>query len=300
VLLAAPLVALGLNCVRAVLLILNPYAAIATIHNLQGVAILLAGLAVLYLFDGLLARGMKQPLQGVSDAANHQTVDVSKSSGRELWRNWALAGALLAALAAISIWVPMWNTERLPTERLRGPSRPALVGRSSRAVERQIDRIYMLSVGVRKALHRRYFDRSRDRGSWVDVYIAIGDHSMRTSTPFSPKTGMPDGGWVIENEEITSLGLAHPNVVVRQIRRGTKRRLIYHWYEGSRGFCDEVFRALLALDQSPFRRPEASVVVRLGTELSGTSKSARRRAERRLRLFFHASRELRAWATTRV
>ena len=130
--------------------------------------------------------------------------------------------------------------------------------------------------------------------------MAIGDHSTRTSTPFSPKTGITGGGWVIENEEVTSLGHAQPNVVVRQIRRGKQRRLIYHWYEGSRGFGDEVFRALLALDQSPFRRPEASVVVRLETKLTGTSESARRRAERRLRRFFRASRELRAWATTRV
>jgi hypothetical protein len=156
----------------------------------------------------------------------------------------------------------------------------------------------MLSVGVRKALHRRYVDLSRGRGSWVDIYIAIGDHSMRTLTPFSPKTGIPGGGWIIENEEITTLGLAHPNVVVRQIRRGTERRLIYHWYEGSRGFSDEVFRALLALDQSPFRRPKASVVIRLGTKLTGTGEFARRRAELRLRRFFHASRELRTWATT--
>jgi exosortase len=296
VLLAAPVVALGLNSVRAVLLILNPHAAIATVHHLQGVAILLAGLAVLYLFDGLLERGMKQPSEGASGAANPHTIDVSNASGLGLWRDWASAGAMLAGLAAVSIWVPMWDSEPLPNWRIGSQSRPPLPGHWSEGVEQQGDRIYMLSVGVREALHRRYFERSRGRLTWVDVYIAIGDHSTRTATPFSPKTGIPGGGWIIESQEVTSLGRAGPTVVVRQIRRGKKRRLIYHWYEGSTGFGDEVFRALLALDYSPFRRPEASVVVRLGTHLTSTSKADRRRAERRLRRFIRDSRELRAWA----
>src|SRR5262245_51876829 len=59
--LAAPPVALFLNGWRAVALILNPHSEIVAVHNLQGIAILLGGLVLLFLFDGLLERLLPRP-----------------------------------------------------------------------------------------------------------------------------------------------------------------------------------------------------------------------------------------------
>lgn len=301
VLLAAPFVAFGLNSVRATLLILNPYAAVATIHTLQGIAILLAGLALLYVFDGLLGRGTGQPSEHAGLAANESPSSVSTGSGRGLSRRWAWVGATLAVLAAISLWGPVWNAEPLPSPGLPARGRPDLAGPWSSGAERPADDwILMRGVGARRALHRRYHFHGSGGESWVDLYMAIGDHSDRMSTPFSPKTVLPGGGWAIEREDVIDLAAARPNVDVRQIRRGRHRMLVCRWYEGSGGFAAETLRSLLALDHSPFRRPEPSVVVRFATELPDTSDLERRKAEKRLRRFYHASSDLRAWATSRV
>ncbi|MBW2543688.1 MAG: exosortase/archaeosortase family protein, partial [Deltaproteobacteria bacterium] len=52
----APFVAFGVNGFRALTLILNPHSEIHEIHTLQGVAMLLVGLVILYAIDGGLER----------------------------------------------------------------------------------------------------------------------------------------------------------------------------------------------------------------------------------------------------
>jgi len=53
---AAPPIAFGINGLRAAALVVNPHAHIAGVHDVQGVAMLLAGVSMLYLWDGALAR----------------------------------------------------------------------------------------------------------------------------------------------------------------------------------------------------------------------------------------------------
>ena len=59
----APLVAFVTNGFRVVSLVLNPHSSIHSIHNLQGIAMLLVGLTAMYGIDGLLARllGSEEP-----------------------------------------------------------------------------------------------------------------------------------------------------------------------------------------------------------------------------------------------
>ena len=52
----APIVAFLTNGIRVVTLVLNPASSIHSIHNLQGIAMLLVGLTAIYLIDGLLER----------------------------------------------------------------------------------------------------------------------------------------------------------------------------------------------------------------------------------------------------
>ena len=54
----APLVAFITNGFRVVTLVLNPHSSIHSIHNLQGVAMLLVGLTLMYLLDLALERGL--------------------------------------------------------------------------------------------------------------------------------------------------------------------------------------------------------------------------------------------------
>jgi hypothetical protein len=60
--------------------------------------------------------------------------------------------------------------------------------------------------------------------------------------------------------------------------------LTYHWYEGTDGLASETLRALLATDQSPFRRFEPARVIRVLTAL-GPTPLARMEAETKLRAF---------------
>ena len=55
-LLSAPIVAFALNGVRVLTIILNPHSDISTIHNAQGIAVLMVGLLIIYGFDELLER----------------------------------------------------------------------------------------------------------------------------------------------------------------------------------------------------------------------------------------------------
>jgi len=52
----APFIAFALNGVRVLTLILNPHSEVASIHNLQGIVVLLGGLILIYLLDGAIER----------------------------------------------------------------------------------------------------------------------------------------------------------------------------------------------------------------------------------------------------
>src|SRR5262249_23980929 len=97
-LLAAPPVALFLNGWRAVALILNPHSEIVAVHNLQGIAILLGGLMLLFLFDGLLERLLphRAPAAPPAPAAPAHGSDPARSALLPLG---VLAALALAALA---------------------------------------------------------------------------------------------------------------------------------------------------------------------------------------------------------
>jgi len=53
--------------------------------------------------------------------------------------------------------------------------------------------------------------------------------------------------------------------------------LSYFWYEDTEGIGTEVFRAFLALDQSPLRRPGGALMIRLTTPNSSGKEVAGKR-----------------------
>ncbi len=285
-LIAAPLIAFALNSVRTLALILGPSSDVAAVHNLQGVAILLGGLVALYLLDGLLGRlAPEGHARGREDAPpGSQRPRSAASAALGPWRACA-ATTVLAGAAAASLWTPVWKAPLAPVPSLTDAIAGELSGWRSERLE--TDLVFLGSVQMRQRLHRRY---SRG-GEWVDLFVGVADRGLRVASPFSPKTALPGAGWIVEERGTATLEPGGREVGAQVIRAGARRRLVYHWYQGTRGLGNEVVRSLLALDASPLRRPGAALVVRLSTGLEGRDPASRGDAEGRLRRFFEALRE---------
>ena len=96
----APFVAFALNGFRVLALILNPHSEVVAIHNLQGVAILLGGLVVLYVVDGLFERFRPDAgLEPLPEPVDAGPVDRTRV---------AVAGAFLVVLVALSFVLSPW------------------------------------------------------------------------------------------------------------------------------------------------------------------------------------------------
>lgn len=273
---SAPFVAFALNGFRVVGLILNPHSRVAAIHTLQGVAILLAGLVLLYLLDGLLARARlpgwrPRPLPTASGKAAASAFVVPV----------VLVGAIAASLLLPS-WVPPPAPGQLTSRELAGridEFRGTDLGQSK-------IRFFLGTIGLRESLYRRY--RVSDRGNSADLFVGFGMHTNRYRSPLSPKTALPGSGWEIEDERTEVID--GRSVQARVLRSGTRRILSWSWYENSQGLWRETWRNLLALDRTPWRRDADVLAVRLSTQLEGPTEAQRREGGTYLEPLYHAFR----------
>jgi EpsI family protein len=274
VLVAAPFVAFALNGFRAVALILNPHSEAAAVHNLQGVAILLVGLVLLFLFDGVLDKLLptREPAAGGAGAV---TAPVTAT------RRFLPAALAVSTLAAGSaLWFPRGDAP--PSEPLRLSATLASGIGDLFSKELEVDRLFLGTAGFHERVMRRF---ERD-GVPVDVFLGVGDRSQRDRSPLSPKTALPGSGWVVEDERQVRLVADGPLMSERLLRSGGRRLLVYHWYEHDRGLLREALRSLLAIDSTPWGNAEEIVVVRLETEIVGPIEEQRPRAEARLASFY--------------
>lgn len=263
---ASPFIAFAINGLRALALMYNPHADINAVHNLQGIVMLLGGVMVLYAFDGVLERVLpRAPPPPAPPAAD------GEAPAAPLRPRLVLAGGLLGGLAIVSLTLgpgpaPVFGAS-LPSE---------VIGRHLdgwRAVDVPTDYLFFGKTGFAQALHRRY---TRD-GARVDLFLATEPLGRRYRSALSPKTAVPGSGWIVEESGIRERG--GREVAESVARRGTSRRLVHHWVEGSDGLAIESLRALLALDAA-FARDRIPVVVRLSTPLQGGPEGRRAAAER--------------------
>jgi len=272
---AAPPIAFAINGVRAAALVVNPHSDIATVHDVQGVAMLLAGVVLLYLWDGALARLRVD--RGSSDA---QAVATNGRAVAPVTPRLAGLALLLACAAALSLWLPPWPLE--PVER-RSPG--DVISRELdgwNAIEHiETDWMFLGRTAYGGSLHRRY-TRGVER---VELFVGTWLYGHRFQSAFSPKTAFPGSGWIVEESLV--LRLVGRSADARVLRRGTRRLLTAYWYDGARGLGGEALRALLALEASPLRRPYTPVVVRIATPFSGDPRE-RRAAQVRLTDFARA------------
>lgn len=252
-LLFTPLLAFGTNALRSLGLVLNPKSDIASIHSLQGIGMLLAAVLVLYAFDGLLER--------LSVPGGRAKPSRPQGTPRPLRRRLAAATGFFALQAALSVGVVPWRVAS-PDVPLASDVIPRHLG-EWRSADLETDRLFLGMAALAGVLHRRYFRA----GESVDVFVASGSPRQRLRSFYSPKTGLPGSGWIIEERARREVsGLAVEALVVRN---GAERRLLVHGYLGTGGLLEEILRDALALDQSPVARGWRPVVVRISTPIAG-------------------------------
>jgi exosortase len=267
VVLAAPPVAFLLNGIRALLLILNPHSEIATVHNLQGVAILLGGVVLLFLWDGLLER-IPFPSRH-SDASRASTHSGISRGGSGAAGPHRLAAPLVVATLAAVLVTPFLLQAAGPPDYVRGVGEQVVAGLGP-SRELDVDQEFLGSVGFRGTVARRV----RMEQGEVSVFIGVGNRYDRARSPLSPKTGFPGSGWVTEHESLQQLEPDGPVAKVRVMRSGSQRWLVYHWYESADSLPVESFRALLGLDRSRLRSRQEILAVRVEVPLAGPLKRA--------------------------
>ena len=277
---SAPPLAFFLNGWRAVALILNPHSELVAVHNLQGVVILLGGLVLLYLLDGVLeklAPGLGAHRGGsVSPREGGAPADLRDGARRRL----AGAVVVLAVLAVVSLALPRFDTA--PPEGLQLSSRLAAGIGDLFSKEVPTDRVLLGSAGFRDSVTRRF----QREGHTVDAFLGIGWRPGRARSPLSPKTALPGSGWILESEQTRVLAPDGRRVRQLLFRSDTHTLLAYHWYEGSMGLAAEALRVLAALDAGSFRRPGEIIAVRITTDVEGLIASGLAPAVARLDAFY--------------
>ena len=265
---AAPLVAFALNGLRVLTLILNPHSEIIAIHNLQGIVILLLGLLMVYGLDIVLERFPR---------LNPGFASLPAPSGR-FRPNGALALVfLLAAVTQVGFFFgPIWKAPVDTGPALYASVSDALTKWSSEKVNP--DFMFRGSARFGEVFERRYFTNHGE----VTVFVAESDYLQRGGSPLSPITAVPGSGWRVLTDE--GLKLSDGQWVhERTVDKGKRRLLIWHWVLGSEGLLGETWRSFLALDRSPFARPDPIIVVRLETGLQSRRAAGFEAASGRLR-----------------
>lgn len=287
-----PFVALLTNGLRVVTLVLNPHSSIHSIHNLQGIAMLLVGLTGIYLLDGQLERmlGSREPDAEAGDygLANPVSAPIAKQAIR-----LALLAGLLFSLVAVDRGLPRW-----PDRRGVGELPDALLARVfGEEASKKVQPDFQFTGSV------RYLSHSRRRvdidGAPVDVHLGIGDEQERRFTMLSPRLAWPDSGFVTIEDGEVELEPGGPKVRRLLLRRGARTLLSYAWIERRGSFWQEWWRQAAALDRSPFVRPDHMLAIRISTPVERGGVGLREAEDRIRQAWTRLAPELEGYAPTR-
>lgn len=291
--LLTPIVALLTNGLRVVTLVLNPHSSIHSVHNLQGVAMLLVGLTAIYLLDGLLERilGTRIPSAEAGDygLANAEVAPLPAQMGR-----LAVVVALLVSLVALDRALPRWQYDRGLAE-----TPDALLARVfGEDASFKVETDFQFTGSVRYLAHARR--RVDIDGVPVDIHLGVGDEQERRFTLLSPRLAWPESGYAtIEQGDVELEPDARPARRML-LRRGARTLLSYSWFERRGSFWQEWWRQATALDRSPFVRPEHILAIRISTPVDRGDASARDAEERVRKAWLRIAPELDGYAPTRL
>ncbi len=273
--LLAPVVAFITNGFRVVTLVLNPHSSIHSIHNLQGIAMLLVGLTAMYLLDGLLERvlGSRDPSLASGDYG--ETTD-RPGDGRS---RALLLGAVVAVLLlmigttrVVTPWQQPSGFGEMPDDLLAR----VFGERQSRPIKPD----YQFRGSIRYLAHANR--RIRFEGEPMEVFLGVANEQIRSHTVLSKRLAWPESGFAVVEESRERLGDDGPEALRMVLRRGARSVLSYSWYEREGSLASEWLRQATALDRSPMVRPEHMLAIRISTPL-GPGGSRVEQAERRIR-----------------
>jgi len=288
-----PIVALLTNGLRVVTLVLNPHSSIHSVHNLQGVAMLLVGLTAIYLLDSLLERmlGTRDPSVESGDygLANAVGAPISRQTLR-----LAVLVALLVSLVAVDRALPRWQYARGIAE-----MPDALLARVfGEDASYKVETDFQFTGSVRYLAHARR--RVDIDGVPVDIHLGVGDEQERRFTLLSPRLAWPESGHATVEKQDVALEPGGPEVRRMLFRRGARSLLSYSWFERREGFWREWWRQAAALDRSPFARPERILAIRISTPVDRDDAGARDAEARIRQAWLRLAPEIEGYAPTEL
>ena len=291
-LLLAPVVAFFTNAVRVVTLVLNPHSSVHSIHNLQGIAMLLVGLVGMYFVDLLLewALGSEGGGEAADDSQRSEAAPGAVASGGSRAQGAAGNRGQLAAVGALALSLLLMVGAGRSISPFAVP-----VGLGER-VEALMERVYRESIvstvppdyQFRGSL--RYLDHAHKilsfEGEPVELFLGIASEQVRQSTVLSKRSAWPASGWIAIEERFVEL--PGVDVPVRRIlfERGGRRMLTYSFDLRSKGLWTEWLRQAAALDRSPWHRPEHMLSLRIAARVRRGGDDRVAEAESRIRRFW--------------
>lgn len=291
--LLTPVVALLTNGVRVVTLVLNPHSSIHSVHNLQGIAMLLVGLTAIYLLDGLLERalGTRDPSADVGD----EGPAIAEPAPRAVQMGQLAAIALvLVSLVAVDRLLPRWEYQRGLAE-----MPDALLARVfGEDASYKVETDFQFTGSVRHLAHARR--RVDIDGVPVDIHLGVADEQERRFTMLSPRLAWPESGYATIEQGDEPLEPGGEPVRRMLLRRGARSLLSYSWFERRGSFWAEWWRQAAALDRSPFVRAEHMLAIRLSTPVDRDDAGARAAEARLRKAWLRLAPELPEYAPTEV
>jgi len=273
--LSAPFIAYAVNILRAFSLVLNPALEILTIHTLQGIVFFLIGFSLLYAVDNVLMRCFSHDNSKPGEQFILQAKD--EAAGAKQGKLYVLV-FIFAVLLIVSLVMPKWPAPSRDT--YPAVTLPDELGEWQFTATPPIKYSFLGSVRYSSTLYRDY---SRDK-EHVSIFIGTDDRLRRHRSLLSDKNGYQDAIGMVQERSTVDLGPDIGHAVAIVTDHDTRRMLTYHWYEGVDSTAREILYALLALDQSPFRRENPARVTRLATYVALTQEG-RAHADKRLREF---------------
>lgn len=249
----SPFIAYGVNLLRVFSLVLSPGIEVLSMHTFQGVAFFLVAFVLLHLTSRFLARFT----QNFSKAGTTRRYETHAGHENKWPASWPLM-LCLTVLLFLSIALPHWSLpEPNTTARINLPMK---IG-DWKFVRENPKNVFLGTVQFTQLVKRSYMRE----GKTVLVTLGLDDRMNRHSSFMSPKNAYPDAVGISVERSTVDLGFNDLHVAsVFSLFEG-ESALSYHWYENVNGTLNEIVRACLALDQSPFRRSDYGFVIRVDT-----------------------------------
>ncbi len=305
----APTIAYLFNVIRICVIAVAPTSEYSAAHTFQGLTVYFGAIACLILIDRILGRflpgkkrsksatprattalGSQQSAapesQEASESKQHPVAlgNVAQESPRAPRSGGLLGAAALTLLAVsmlgVSIWMPRWSAPEEEEAGVERISLPAELDGWTKSRRIPSDGSFLWTV---RFLKDEYWIYERD-GDEISAFMGVDDRRSRSRSLLSRKNAVPGRGFEVMERDSVSLDPIEVPVERTVAQSRLAHVLTYYWYEETEGLNSEIFRALFATDQSPFRRVRPARVIRVATAVD-SSPAARVKDEAKLRAF---------------